>query len=207
MLKVAHQIETAKRDAEIYHLRNEELLNEIDERKKAEEALRELAMTDPLTGLFNRRHFFSVAEYLLAEATRYKHPLSVMILDIDFFKQVNDSYGHAVGDEAIKLLAATIKSIIRASDVAARFGGDEFVILMPETDTEKAIKAAQRLQFSLAKRTIATSQKHFNFTLSIGSAGISEEVNTIDMLLEFADRALYVAKQGGRNQVQVYKKS
>jgi len=207
MLKVAHQIETAKRDAEIYHLRNEELLNEIEERKKAEEALRELAMTDPLTELFNRRHFFSVAEYLLAEAMRYNHPLSVMILDIDFFKQVNDSYGHAVGDEAIKLLAATIKSIIRASDVAARFGGDEFVILMPETDTEKALKAAQRLQFSLAKKTITTSQKHFYFTLSIGAASISEDVNSIDMLLECADRALYVAKQAGRNQVQVYQKS
>jgi diguanylate cyclase (GGDEF)-like protein len=205
-LKVAHQVETAKRDAEIYHLRNEELLHEIEERKKAEQTLEEMAMTDPLTDLFNRRHFFRVAEFILNEAVRYEHALSVMILDIDNFKQVNDTYGHATGDEAIKLLAATIKSIIRTADVAARFGGDEFVVLMPETNSQQALKTAQRLRLYLAERTVPTNQYRFHFTLSIGVASVSAEVNSIDILLEHADRALYLAKQTGRNQIQVYQK-
>ena len=203
-LQVLHQVETAKRDAEIYHLRNEELLREINERKKAELALQELAMTDPLTGLFNRRHFFRAAEFLLAEAIRYKHSLSIMVLDIDHFKHVNDTYGHATGDTAIKFLAATIKTIIRTADVAARFGGDEFVVLMPETNIEQALKSAHRLRLYLAERTIPASQHRFHFTLSLGVASISADVNTIDMLLEHADQALYTAKQKGRNQVEMW---
>jgi diguanylate cyclase (GGDEF)-like protein len=206
LLNVAHQVETSRRDAEIYHLRNEELLREIEERKKVEKALEELAVTDPLTGLFNRRHFFNIAEFLLAEATRYKHPLSLIILDIDHFKQVNDTYGHAVGDEAIKLLSATIKTLIRASDVAARFGGDEFVLLLPETNLEQAVKFADRLRFSLKDKTFSASQIQFHFTISIGVAGFLVPSNSVDELLEHADRALYAAKQEGKNQVQVYQR-
>jgi diguanylate cyclase (GGDEF)-like protein len=204
LLKVAHQVETAKRDAEIYHLRNEELLREIEERKKLEQALEEQAMTDPLSGLFNRRHFFNMAELLFAEAVRYNQPLSVMILDIDYFKQVNDTHGHAIGDEAIKLLASMIKSTIRSADIAARFGGDEFVLLMPQTNTAQAIKFAQRLRLSLAEKTIPASQLHLRFTLSIGVSSVSVDVNSMDKLLEGADRALYSAKHNGRNQVRAY---
>jgi diguanylate cyclase (GGDEF)-like protein len=161
-------------------------------------------MTDPLSGLFNRRHFFRLAEFALAEALRYQHSLSLMILDIDHFKQVNDTYGHATGDGAIRLLAATIKTTIRAADVAARFGGDEFVILMPDTNTEQAIKSGQRLRLALAEITIPASQQRFHITLSIGVASLSAGANSIDILLEHADRALYATKQGGRNQIQVY---
>jgi diguanylate cyclase (GGDEF)-like protein len=203
-LQVLHQVETAKRDAEIYHLRNEQLLREIEERKKAEQALQELAITDPLSGLFNRRHFFAMAELLLAEAIRYTQPLSVMILDIDYFKQVNDTHGHAVGDEAIKLLAETIKTAIRASDVAARFGGDEFVLLMPQTNVGQAVKFAQRLRLSLAESTISASQYKLRFTLSVGVSSATIDINSIDKLLECADRALYTAKNNGRNQVRAY---
>jgi diguanylate cyclase (GGDEF)-like protein len=204
LLKVAHQVETAKRDAEIYHLRNEELLREIEERKKAEKALEELATTDPLTGLFNRRHFFNMADLLFAEAARYNQQLSVMILDIDYFKQVNDTYGHAIGDEALKLLASMIKLTIRSADIAARFGGDEFVLLMSQTNTAQVIKLAQRLRLSLAEKTIPASQIHLRFTLSIGVSSISVDVNSMDKLLECADRALYAAKNNGRNQVRAY---
>lgn len=205
LLKVSHQVETTKRDAEIYHLRNEELSREIEERKKAEAALQELAATDPLTGLFNRRHFFSVAEFMVGDALRYHFPLSVMILDIDYFKQVNDTYGHAVGDSAIKLLAVTIKSIIRTADVAARFGGDEFVILMPHTNAQQALQFAERLRLYLADNALMAGQKPFPFTLSIGIASSSEQADftKIDSLLEQADQALYRAKQKGRNQIEV----
>jgi diguanylate cyclase (GGDEF)-like protein len=130
-----------------------------------------------------------------------------MVLDLDRLKQINDSYGHAVGDEAIKILATTLKTIIRASDVPVRFGGDEFVVFMPETNIDQAIKLAQRLRLSLAENPIHTGQNPLFLTLSIGVAGLSHNVDSIDKLLENADRALYLAKQKGRNQVQSYSKA
>jgi diguanylate cyclase (GGDEF)-like protein len=207
VLKLVHQVETARRDAEIYHLRNEELSREIEERKKAEAALQDLAATDPLTGLFNRRHFFKVAEFVLTEAIRYKHPLSIMILDIDHFKQVNDTYGHIIGDDFIKLLAASITKVIRTADLAARFGGDEFVILLPHTNSEQALKSAQRLQLALEEKTIAASQVNYHCTLSVGIASNREQpdLTKIDTLLEQADQALYRAKQYGRNQIYAWR--
>ncbi len=206
-LKLVHQVENARRDAEIYHLRNEELSREIEERKRMEAALHELAITDPLTGLFNRRHFFNVAEVLMEQATRYRHPLSVMVVDIDCFKQINDTYGHAVGDQAITYLAGKIRQTIRSADVTARLGGDEFVILMPETDTPDALNLAKRLKRNVAKKAIPAKETVFRITLSIGIANTSmkKDIRSIDVLLELADHALYAAKQTGRNQALVYR--
>jgi diguanylate cyclase (GGDEF)-like protein len=185
------------------------IMNNITDHKKIEIYLKELAMTDPLTGMFNRRHFFSVAGLLLSQARRYKHPLSILIFDVDEFKHVNDTYGHAIGDQALKLLAECIKKTIRSSDVAARFGGDEFVILAPETDAFHAAKLGERLRLLVASQVISAQSSDIQFKISLGVAAfdLKIEISTIDTVLEQADRALYIAKQGGGNQVQVFKLS
>ena len=203
-LQVAHQVETAKRDAEIYELRNEELAREIEERKRMEQALQELASTDPLTGLYNRRHFFSVAGTLLEHAQRFQHPLSILVIDLDHLKPINDAHGHATGEEAIKSLAANIRHSIRSVDVAARFGGDEFVVLLPETASAQAAQVAERLRLLVAENPLAVGGSNLHLTLSIGVASTfaQTEISTIETLLEQADRALYAAKQAGRNQVR-----
>jgi diguanylate cyclase (GGDEF)-like protein len=192
--------------AEIHRLRHEELSHEIEERKRLEAALNDLAIADPLTGLYNRRHFFNLAEMQLEQATRYERTLSVMVLDIDHFKQINDTYGHAVGDRVIKHLAGNIEPTIRRADVTARFGGDEFVILMPETDSSQAVHLAERLQHQVAEKTISAKQSSFHLTLSIGVASSSahNHVASIDVLLEMADHALYQAKESGGNRVCIY---
>ncbi len=183
------------------------IMNNITMQKNVEINLQELAMTDHLTGLFNRRHFFNVAGLLFSQAKRYKHPLALLIFDIDNFKHINDTYGHAIGDKTLKLLAECITRTIRSSDVAARFGGDEFVILLPETDAVQAAKLGERLRLLMADQVISDLPSDKHIYISIGSAGFSlgSDISTIDTVLEQADRALYVAKQAGGNQVHVFK--
>lgn len=210
LLKVAHQVETAKRDAEIYHLRNEELLREIEERKQMEQVLHRLANTDSLTGLHNRRYFFDEAGIILKQAIRYHHPLSVLLLDIDHFKQINDSYGHAAGDQAIRHLAEQTRETARVADLTARLGGDEFVVLLPETEAVQAQYLAQRLQQRTREHAVIVTAG-FSFYISI-SIGITELMApatspSIDGLLEMADRALYQAKANGRGRVNIYQPS
>jgi diguanylate cyclase (GGDEF)-like protein len=214
------EVEVGGPDSQFYHLTTSILsgnlkssaghlliVNNITEHKKIEIYLKELAMTDPLTGLFNRRHFFNVAGLLLSQAQRYRHPLSVLIFDVDDFKQVNDLYGHAIGDQALKLLADCIKKTIRTSDVAARFGGDEFVILAPETNATQAARLGERLSSLVASQVISAQNTNVQFKISLGIAAfeVKNEISTIDTVLEQADRALYTAKQAGGNQVQVFK--
>jgi diguanylate cyclase (GGDEF)-like protein/PAS domain S-box-containing protein len=214
------EVEVGGPDSQFYHLTTSILsgnlkssaghlliVNNITEHKKIEIYLKELAMTDPLTGLFNRRHFFNVAGLLLSQARRYKHPLSVLIFDVDDFKQVNDLHGHAIGDQALKLLADCIKKTIRTSDVAARFGGDEFVILAPETNATQAARLGERLSSLVASQVISAQNTNVQFKISLGIAAfeVKNEISTIDTVLEQADRALYTAKQAGGNQVQVFK--
>lgn len=195
ILKVKHQVETSKRDAEIYHLRNKELRREIEE-------LKELSETDPLTNLYNRRHFARVAEMLLGQESWY--PISIIIIDIDHFKQINDTYGHAIGDNTLNHLAMNIKKTIRSTDIPARLGGDEFVILMPEADATTALRIAERLRISAIENIIAIKENKLSVTISMGVANTlnKREGSTIDLLLEKADQALYVAKQAGRNLVR-----
>ena len=179
---------------------------DITEHKMMEQALEKMASTDPLTGLNNRRHFFRLAGILWQQSIRYRHPLALLMLDLDNLKQINDTYGHALGDEALDLVAAGIRQVLRAADVSARFGGDEFVVLMPETTVTQAIEIADRLQQYLAEHPIGARENALQLTLSIGVTGFvsDRETPNIDALLEHADRALYAAKQAGRNRVQVY---
>jgi diguanylate cyclase (GGDEF)-like protein len=185
---------------------NANLAREIEERKRAEQALQEMAVTDPLTGLFNRRHFFQTAGSTLTHATRYHHDVTIMMLDVDHFKQINDSHGHRIGDLALQHLVSGIRSCIRKTDMAARFGGDEFAILMPETGHAQAQQVADRIHHFIRSNPVPDLDTSITCTVSIGITSLTaqQEGGSIDTLLEQADQALYRAKQAGRDQTYLY---
>lgn len=163
----------------------------------------EMAVTDPLTGLHNRRYMVRHLETLMASATQSGKPLSFLIIDVDHFKTVNDTYGHAAGDEALRALAGRIGSNIRGMDLACRYGGEEFVVIMPETEGAEALRVAERLRQSAEASpfAIAGSVGELHLTVSIGIAGLEGSEDTPEALLERADQALYRAKGEGRNRV------
>ena len=206
ILKVAHQVETAQRDAEIYRLRNVEMQHEIDERKRVEQELEHLATIDQLTGVYNRRYFFELAQRDYMRANRYGRSLTVLMLDVDHFKVVNDTHGHAVGDQVLAQAGAFIRKIFHGVDAVGRYGGDEFCIAMPETNTEQGHMAATGLQKGLATQTFATSAGSLSVTVSIGlsslRSGDAAAHDSLEKLLDRADRALYRAKDAGRNCVR-----
>jgi diguanylate cyclase (GGDEF)-like protein len=155
-----------------------------------------------LTGVFNRRHLLLLGEQALEQARRYQHPLAALMIDIDHFKQINDRYGHAVGDEALEKLAECLQNNLRAADILGRYGGEEFVVLMPETDLETARQSAERLVAHIRALTIETEHAPIPFTASIGVAVFDHARDTaINELIQRADQAMYAAKQAGRNQV------
>lgn len=206
-LKVVHQVETARRDAEIYRLRNVELQREIEERTRMEAELQRLAATDPLTNLYNRRRFFELAQREFDRAMRYHRPVAALMLDLDHFKSVNDEHGHAVGDQVLTLFSAFLLKVMRTVDVIGRYGGEEFCIILPETNAEQGRVAAERLLLSLGQQTFETSAGKIELTISIGLASLPASdgawQGNLDQLLDRADQALYRAKQAGRNQVEV----
>jgi diguanylate cyclase (GGDEF)-like protein len=164
------------------------------------EMLEKLATTDSMTGLLNRRHFLSMAEGEWSRFQRYQRPLSMLAIDIDHFKSVNDRYGHAVGDEAIMSVANACQQGRRASDIIGRFGGEEFVILLPETDQAQAMIVAERLRQGVAAHVLHVHKVQFKLTISIGVAQATASMSGIDALLRAADQALYQAKAEGRNR-------
>lgn len=181
------------------------LLKDITERKRMERALQQLATLDPLTGLFNRRHFFAVAQREFERSQRYQRPLSLLMLDIDHFKTINDTRGHLVGDQILQALAEVMRDSLRQVDMLCRYGGEEFVMLLPETVLPTAIVVARRLCRTLAAKPIQTDKGPVTVTVSIGVAALPDRGKlTLDGLLDRADQALYAAKQAGRNQFQVW---
>jgi diguanylate cyclase (GGDEF)-like protein len=174
------------------------LQHEIERRCQAEIRLRKLVTADQLTGLANRRSFLARARTALRIARRYGQPLSLLLIDVDHFKQVNDRHGHQAGDRALQRMARILESELRESDTAGRIGGDEFVALLPQTDAESAACAAERIRAAVARQT----EPPF-FTVAIGVAearpGGTEQLND---LLRAADQALYQAKEGGRDRVR-----
>jgi diguanylate cyclase (GGDEF)-like protein len=160
-----------------------------------------LAATDLLTGISNRRHLMEMATRELLRARRYRHALSIVILDVDHFKHINDSYGHAVGDDVLRALATTCRHALRSSDVFGRLGGDEFAAVLPNTDLTKAASLAERLRLALLDVRISSAQESFGLTMSVGVATLSPEDADAEGLLKRADAALYQAKNSGRNQV------
>ncbi len=158
-----------------------------------------LAVTDPLTGLYNRHKFDEAIEVEVERARRYSRPLSLIMIDLDGLKGINDRYGHPAGDKALKLVAEAIQNQIRTIDLPARIGGDEFLVILPEADLEAATLVAQRMCDQLAGANVQ------NETLSI-SAGVaqwSSENNTVDSFLEVVDQAMYQAKRAGGRQIFV----
>jgi len=172
------------------------------------EEVHQLAITDPLTELHNRRNFLDLAEKEIIRSRRYHHSLSVMMLDIDHFKIVNDEYGHKVGDLVLKKLAEICQDAMRNNDIIGRYGGEEFIIILPETDKEHAFQAAERLRQTIFTTTIKEKSIKLNITVSIGVYSIdyfegshSRVKKDLDILISKADQALYKAKQAGRNRV------
>ena len=174
---------------------------DVSERKRTENQLKLQALTDDLTGVSNRRHFFAVAEHEVHRAVRYRRPLSVLTLDIDHFKRVNDTHGHAVGDAVIQALARLAQDRLRMTDLLARTGGEEFVVLLPETDLAGAALTAERMRAAVAVARLPTPAGELTCTISIGVAQLAAH-ETLDALLSRADAALYRAKNGGRNRVE-----
>lgn len=193
---------------ELYEL-NLVLSNEIIKRQHTESELKVLASTDALTGLPNRRHFFELAYKQFAEARRYQRPISIVIIDIDWFKLVNDIHGHLIGDEALKLMSFLIRQVVRESDLAARFGGEEFILLLPETDLIGAHALAERMRTLTESSAFSFEENLIKFTISLGIScrdvfwGNAE---TLDQLVSQADQALYKAKIRGRNRVMNFER-
>ena len=174
---------------------------DVTERKGREEDLRQLAQIDPLTGIGNRRFLLERAEHEQLRAERFGSPLSVLLLDIDHFKQINDRHGHAAGDETIRKVALACVDSVREIDVVGRYGGEEFVIVLPGTDLEGARELAERLRATISRITVPGSDGNsFELTASVGVAtyGPGDE---LEHLLAAADAALYRAKSLGRNRV------
>jgi diguanylate cyclase (GGDEF)-like protein len=169
--------------------------------RNALEEVERLAITDSLTSLYNRRHLFELADRELQRSRRYRLPLSVVMVDIDEFKRVNDTYGHAIGDQVLQGVAESCRKELREVDVIGRYGGDEFVALLPETGLSAACQVAERLRKSIAERTLDTKAGRITVTVSLGIAVLDDEHLTPESLLDRADQALYVAKQNGRNRV------
>ncbi len=177
------------------------LLTDITEQVRLMESLRELATKDDLTGAANRIHFRELAVNELARAKRYGRALSVLILDLDHFKDVNDTWGHEAGDTVLREVAGIFRSVLRTSDVLCRHGGEEFAILLPETGPSQAAVAAERLRAKLAATPIRLpGGAEVRVTASIGVEGVDRVVDQdLETLLRSADRAMYAAKAAGRN--------
>jgi diguanylate cyclase (GGDEF)-like protein len=172
-------------------------------REKASE-LELLAISDPLTRVYNRRHFFRLAEIEVERATRERRHLSLILMDADHFKPINDTYGHQAGDQILINLAQICQDNIRKTDIFARYGGEEFVLLMPETDLEKARATAERLRLRVAESTQAIGLRRIPLTISLGVTSLPPGApGNITVLVAQADQALYQSKQSGRNRVSV----
>ncbi len=170
----------------------------------AKEHAEKMALTDVLTGINNRRAFYKLGNKVIQNSQRYQHAMSIVMLDIDKFKEINDKWGHAAGDNAIITLAKTIKAAAREADICGRLGGDEFSIILPETDTEQAQNFAERLCIKISNIVVATQTSNIAFTSSIGVATRYAECSKLEQLIACADAALYEAKNKGRNQVVVF---
>ncbi len=160
-----------------------------------------LAITDPLTKIYNRRYFFEIAQREFDRAVRYGYPLSILMLDIDHFKAVNDTYGHQIGDIALQNVANRCRESIRDIDILARYGGEEFIILLPNTKQQGALHVAHRIRDKISNVPTNVGEHGIPITVSIGVTTLSKETTTLDMLIGQADTMLYKAKEAGRNCV------
>ena len=179
------------------------LYNNTDQ-KNYEKALNELAIRDPLTTSYNRRYFYEIAHAYFNQMVRFSRPLSILMIDLDHFKRVNDTYGHAKGDLVLQRVAAVCRSLVRAPDIFSRYGGEEFVLAMPETTLENALLVAERLRKAI--EALKNEVEGIPITASMGvSQTMGEAGLTLDVLINRADEAMYLSKRAGRNRVTGWK--
>jgi diguanylate cyclase (GGDEF)-like protein len=175
------------------------------ERARLFQEVQSLALTDPLTGLQNRRSLFELGRVEFARAQRMNRPFCCLMLDLDHFKHVNDEYGHLIGDQVLREFARRCSSLVREVDLIGRYGGEELIILMPETDRDTAMRVAERLRAAIAATPIKILEKEIVVTTSIGVATQDEHTMDLETLIARADQALYIAKHKGRNRVSMSK--
>jgi len=179
-------------------------LHDYTQVKQLLEQLEELSIRDSLTGVYNRRYFHKVTDDEFYRLQRYGGTLSLIVLDIDHFKRINDTYGHLAGDAALRLLAEICSKILRKSDTMVRFGGDEFIILLPQTNSTAAVNLAQRLRKAVEQQCIEYENQSLFMTASFGVASAdSPDIVSLDELIRCADNAVYEAKETGHNRVCV----
>lgn len=182
-----------------------EVFHDISEQKQREEVLLQRATRDALTGIANRGYFNEVASNEIVRARRFAEPLSVIMLDIDHFKKINDRHGHETGDRVIIAVAQTCSGTMRKIDLVGRLGGEEFAILLPRANKEPALEIAQRLRMKLSEqRVVASDGSEISFTVSGGVAALRPLTRDLHELLRNADNALYQAKREGRNQIRAW---
>lgn len=160
-----------------------------------------MAITDDLTGLYNRRGLYELGQREVERARRFRRPLAAIMMDIDNFKQINDTYGHSTGDQVLQAVAQRCRENLRKIDILGRLGGDEFAILLPETDMFTASSVAERVRQYIAETPVETQQVNLDVTVSIGIARATDDINYLDKLIRRADSAMYTAKNGGRNRI------
>lgn len=189
--------------AQVYNLTRIKFLQ--DELKRRMSELEHMASTDPLTGLYNRRFFFRRLEEELSRSARANSPLTLIYLDIDHFKTMNDTFGHAAGDRVLKAVSNSIGATLRKSDVLGRIGGEEFLILLPGTPEDIGALIAERVRERVSELTVQSEDHELHCTISCGVyCCLSASTHNVDQAVHFADSALYRAKEGGRNRVVIY---
>jgi diguanylate cyclase (GGDEF)-like protein len=170
----------------------------LDGLHRSHDAERRMARTDPLTGVANARHFSEEAQRQIAGANRYGYAVTLAYLDLDNFKPINDTFGHSTGDELLRRVGQILSSTIRPTDLVARIGGDEFVVLLPHTEEDAALQAAERYRLAVVEDMTAQG---WGVTVSVGIAELDPEIRTVDAFVGAADAAMYIAKRKGRNVV------
>lgn len=183
-------------------------------KQEAEDANRELqqalareqaaARTDELTGIYNRRHFFGLAQQQIDVAKRYRRPVSVILFDLDYFKAINDRHGHQFGDEVLRRVARAASDHLRVSDVFARYGGEEFIVLLPDSDAAQALNLSERIRSAVAAQPFEREGASVAATISAGVAALDGSDDSLERVILRADRALYAAKAQGRNRSMIY---
>ena len=182
-------------------VKNLEILHQVEITRKQSDLYREMANTDSLTSLLNRRRFMEIAEIAIQQAKIDRGQLAILMLDIDHFKKVNDQYGHQAGDQVLSAVASSIKKSLRGGDVAGRYGGEEFVVLVVGASPEQSFSIAERIRRAVARLGIQVDQSAIRVTISLGLMCISpDQVLSLDALINCADQAMYHAKQQGRNR-------
>ena len=203
--QMAEQNEDLRRKDKELSRMNEHLEKTVQQRtselREVNERLSQLAMVDPLTKVYNRRAFFAKFAEEVERSRRYRHTLCVIMIDVDHFKTFNDMEGHLYGDEALRKVAQTITTNLRKTDTLGRYGGEEFILLMPETKMDDAVEICNRLRETIETTPFQGREEPAYLTVSMGVAGFPEQGEEIEVLVEAADRALYQAKEFGRNRV------